>query len=554
MTVLGGLLRGESVTSALFVLSLVSALGLGLGRLRVRGIGLGSAGVLFAGLAIGRLGIGIAPELSHLVKELGLILFVFTIGMQIGPGFLASIRRHGLLLNALAATVVVLGAVATVGLAWLVGIPPPIAVGLFCGATTNTPALGAAQEVLSGAGIDPGAAGMGYALGYPFGVLGTIGSLILLRWIFGMDVRREVRAFEATEDVRHEPVEHRSLVVQNPALDGSTLQDVPRLAAGGVVVSRLRRAEHAEAEAVRADTRLHVGDVVLAVATRRALDELEKVLGARVAEDLMDAPGIITTRRILVTHDRVLGNAIHALESRVGVTCTRVTRSGLELVARPELRVQFGDVLQVVGTEDAIAETARWVGNATRELDVTRLGAVFLGILLGILLGTVPIRLPGLPVALRLGLAAGPLLAAIVLSAVGRLGRVVFYMPTNANLALRELGITLFMASVGLGAGAHFAAHPLTLESAGWVGAGAAVTVVPLVVVGIVSRLVLRLDYVRLCGLVAGSMTDPPALAFGNALLGGDAASTTYAAVYPLTMVLRVVTAQMLALVTIGGG
>lgn len=553
-TTLTGLLRGDSVPSAVFILALVSALGLGLARVRVRGIGLGSAGVLFAGIALGRVGIHVDHELAHFVKELGLILFVFTIGLQIGPGFLASIRRHGLELNALAATVVVLGAVLTPTIAWLVGIPPAVAVGLFSGATTNTPSLGAAQEVLAAAGVDPGAAGMGYALGYPLGVLGTIATLILLQRLFAMDVPRELAAFEALHGAGHDPLERRSLVVRNPGLDGLAVRDVPILARLAVVLSRVRRVGRDDVEAVRADTRLHVGDVVLAVATTSALDELETMLGPRVADDLMRAPGVLTMRRIVVTHDAALGEAIRALESRADVTVTRVTRSGLELPARPDLRVQFGDVLQVVGTESAIAELARTVGNATRELDVTRLGAVFLGIGLGVALGMVPIHLPGLPVPLRLGLAAGPLLAAIVLSAIGRLGRVVFYMPANANAALRELGITFFMAMVGLGAGAHFAAHPLTLETAGWVVAGAAVTVVPLLVVAVVARLARRLDYVRLCGLVAGSMTDPPALAFGNAVLRSDAASTTYAAVYPLTMVLRVIAAQVLALFTVGAG
>ena len=294
--------------------------------------------------------------------------------------------------------------------------------------------------------------------------------------------------------------------------------------------------------------------MVLAVAPQSVLDELQLVMGTRAPDDLANAPGAVTTRRVVVTRDRVLGEPIRALESRLGVTCTRLTRSGLELAPRPELAVQFGDVLQVVGTEAAVAETATALGNLTRELDVTRLGAVFLGILLGVALGSVPIRLAGLPVALRLGLAAGPLLAAIVLSAVGRLGRVVFYMPANANLALRELGITFFMASVGLGAGAHFAAHPLTLESAGWVAAGAVVTMLPLLAVAVLARLVRRLNYVRLCGLIAGSMTDPPALAVGNTLLGGETASTTYAAVYPLTMLLRVGAAQVLALFMVGGG
>lgn len=554
MTVLAELLRGHSVPSAVFILALVSAVGLGLARVRVRGVGLGSAGVLFAGIAFGRAGIHIDHELAHFVKELGLILFVFTIGMQIGPGFLAAIRRHGLVLNTLAATVVALGAVMTPGIAWLVGIPPAVAVGLFSGATTNTPSLGAAQEVLAAAGVDPGAAGMGYALGYPLGVLGTIVVLMLLQRLFATDVARELATFDALHGARPEPLERRSVVVRNPGVDGLAVRDVPVLARLHVVLSRVQRVGGGEVEAIRSDTRLHVGDVVLAVATGSALDELEVVLGPRVTDDLTRAPGALTTRRVVVTHDAALGEAIGALESRAAVTVTRVTRSGLELLARPDLTLQFGDVLQVVGTETAVAETATAVGNAARELDVTRLGAVFLGIAFGVALGTFPIHLPGLPVPLRLGLAAGPLLAAIVLSAIGRLGRVVFYMPANANHALRELGITLFMAMVGLGAGAHFAAHPLTLETAGWVAAGAAVTMAPLLVVAIGARLLLQLDYVRLCGLVAGSMTDPPALAFGNAVLRSDAASTTYAAVYPLTMVLRVVAAQVLALVTVGAG
>jgi putative transport protein len=366
-----------------------------------------------------------------------------------------------------------------------------------------------------------------------------------------MDVGREVQAFEAAEAARREPLERRSLVVQNPNLDGLALRELSFLRELGVVVSRLRRAGRAEVETVRDDSRLHVGDVVLAVAPQRVLDRLQLAVGARAAEDLASAPGVVTNRRVVVTRDLVLGQPIRTLESRLGVTCTRVTRSGLELAARPELAVQFGDVLQVVGTETAVAEAATAVGNAARELDVTRFGAVFLGIVFGIALGSVRIALPGLPVALRLGLAGGPLVAAIALSAIGRLGRIVFYMPANANLALREFGITLFMASVGLGAGAHFAAHPLTLEILGWLAASTVVTVVPLLAVGVVARLVRRLDYVRLCGLVAGSMTDPPALAFGNTLLGGDAASTTYAAVYPLTMLLRVITAQMLALLAV---
>ena len=251
MTFLADLFRGDTVTSAMFVLSVVSALGLGLGKLRLGGIALGSAGVLFAGIAFGRAGIRIAPDVAHFVKESGLVVFVFTIGMQIGPGFLASLRRHGLELNALAAAVVVLGTAATIALTWLVGMPPPIAVGLFCGATTNTPALGAAQEVLSATGVEPGAAGMGYALGYPLGVLGTIGSLILFRRLFGVDVAREVQAFETAEAARHEPLERRTLVVQNPNLDGLALGDVPILAHLGVAISRLRRAGRTEVEGAR---------------------------------------------------------------------------------------------------------------------------------------------------------------------------------------------------------------------------------------------------------------------------------------------------------------
>ncbi len=546
------------IAHGLLVLCLVTVAGLALGSLKVRGAGLGVAGVLFSGIALGHLGWNLDPEVRHFLREFGLILFVYTIGMQVGPGFFASLRRHGLPLNLAAATIVLLGAGLTLALSRLLHLDMAVAVGVFAGATTNTPSLGAAQEALQHLpGIDPARAalpGLGYAVAYPFGIVGIILSMLALRAVFGVDLARERVAFEAAQRAGRARLERRTLVVANPNLDGLALRDVPGLAAGGVVVSRIRRVDAREVGPASPETVLRAGDALLAVGEPRRLEELRLVVGRASDEDLTAAPGPVAQRRIVVTRREVVGRPLGelALDTLAGVAVTRLTRADVELPASPDLRLQFGDMLNVVGSSDALERAREALGDSVRQLNHTGLIPVFVGIALGVLLGSLPVSVAGMPAPLRLGLAGGPLLVAIVLSRIGRVGPLLWYMPVNANVLLRELGILLFLGCVGLTAGAHFVETLTSGDGWRWMAAGAVVTVVPLLLVGAILRVFLRTNFLSLCGLLSGSMTDPPALAFANAVSGSEAPSVAYATVYPLTMLLRIVTAQVLVLVFVG--
>jgi len=385
---------------------------------------------------------------------------------------------------------------------------------------------------------------------YPLGIIGVILSMVALRHVVRVDVPGEVHALEAARRRDQARVTRATLRVENPQLGGLALRQVPGLTELGVVVSRILPEGENEAQPARLETVLHLGDLILAVGTQDRLARFALIVGPESERDLLAAPGRIMSRLIVVTHGRVLGKPLGelGLDQRYGVTVTRLTRAGVEMTAQPELELQFGDGLNVVGEETAIRQAAAVLGNSPKALDVTRFGGVFLGIALGVLLGSVPLPPRGMPVPLTLGLAGGPLLAAIILSSLGRLGSIVFYMPANANLALRELGIILFLASVGLASGERFVASVMSPEGLSAFGVGALITVVPLLGVAAVARLAFKLNYATLCGLLAGSMTDPPALAFSGTMTGSDAPSVAYATVYPLTMLLRVITAQLLVL------
>jgi len=538
-------------------LAVVAATGLAFGTVRIRGIGLGIAGVLFAGIFFGHFGWAapIHEEVLGFVREFGLILFVYTIGMQVGPGFTASLRRNGLPLNLLSAGIVFLGA----GLALLLGrlfhIDIAAVAGLFAGATTNTPALGAATEALKSVpGIDATRAalpGLSYAVAYPFGIIGIITAMILIRRIFKMDAAQEFARFEAEQKRGVEPLQRLNLVVENANLDGLALRDVRGSDVFGVVVSRIKRAAAPEAEPASLDTVLRCGDVLLAVGSASALERFKILVGRASELDLMKAPGNVIYERLVVTRKDVLGRTISelALEQLHDVIITRIQRAGIEMTAVSGLRLQFGDMLQVVGTRSSIDGAAAILGNSVKDLNAAHLVPIFLGIAFGLLLGSYPISIDGMPAPLRLGLAGGPLIAAILLSRIGRIGRVVWYLPATANLFLREFGIVLFLAAVGLKSGAHFVEALVHGGGFTWMLCGAIVTLVPLLIVAAIGRLFVKLNYVNLCGLLAGSMTDPPALAFANTAIGSDAPSVAYAAVYPLTMLLRIVVAQLIVLI-----
>jgi putative transport protein len=551
------LIRTPSVAQSAVLLSLVIGVGLALGSVHVRGIGLGIAGVLFAGLVAGdllrRTGVHVEERMLDFAREGGLVLFVYTIGIQVGPGFVASLRRNGLPLNLMAASVVVLGALLTVAIVWVGLVRVPVAAGLLAGATTNTPSLAAAQQALKdvpGARpVDAALPGMAYAVAYPFGILGILLTMVLTKAIFRIDPRAESDALSAMARRERPEIGTVTLEVTNPNLDDVPLARLPLHEDSGVVVSRIRKRDDGHTRVAHGDTVVHVGDVLLAVGPRPRLDQLRLIVGREINVNLKDAPAEkITARRILVSKPAALGQTVAELNlgQRFGVNVTRVARADLELPPA-NAPLQFGDTLTVVGEAQAIARVAQELGDSIKQLNHPQIIPLFLGIALGVIVGSWPLHL-GLPAPVRLGLAGGPLVVAILLSRLGNVGPLVWYVSPAANFMLRELGIVLFLACVGIRSGGGFLE---TLTRGGglwWIGYASAITLVPLMLVALVARAVYKLNYLTLCGMLAGSTTDPPALAFAEQMSGSDAPSVAYVTVYPLVMVLRVLCAQLIVL------
>ena len=544
--------RTQPIAHALGVLAFVCVIGMGLGSLKVKGVGLGTAGVLFAGILVGHFGKPVDHHTLDFVKEFGLILFVFTIGLQLGPGFFAALQQQGVKMNMLAAAVVFLGAAGAPLAGWLAGFDAAAVLGIFSGASTNTPSLGAGTQTLSTLpGIAPDRLtlpALAYAVTYPVAIVGIIGTLLLLKQIFRIDSAREAADFVAKNQGKAEPLERRTLVVTNPNLDGVRLEQVPGRIESRVTIARVRHGE--ETHAATDAAVIHRDDRLAVVGTRPGLDQFERVIGRRCEEDLVLSESTVTYRRVIVTARDVLGRTVGELDlgSRFSVAVTRVTRADIEMSAVPDLRLRFGDILQIVGSNADLDKAAAALGNSLKELNETHFIPFFIGITLGIALGTLPIAVPGLPQPLRLGLAGGPLIIALILSRVGSLRRQVWHMPVNTNLAFREFGIALFFAAVGLSAGAKFFSTVFSTLGLQWLLAGVCVTVLPLLLVGIFARAALKMNFMDLSGLLAGSMTDPPALAFASNVSNSDAPMVAYATVYPLTTLLRILSAQVLAI------
>lgn len=542
------LFTNDSVARTVVLLGIAGAAGSALGKIRVAGVSLGVAGVLFAGLFLGYLKLTIDTHVLEFVREFGLILFVYTLGLQIGPGFFGSLRARGLALNAFAVAVVLLGVLVTV--AWIAFgfVELPAGIGLLSGATTNTPSLAAAQEALRQVGAPASAPviqGLAYAVAYPFGIIGIILTMLLVRALFRVDVKAEVALAESSQASTAPRPATRNFEVRNANLVGRPLGKVPGLASSGVVVSRMSR--EGQVTVARPDTVLRLGDILHAVGPEDGLDELRIVVGAEAGIDLKALPGPVTNSRLIVTHSAVFGKQLSDVTvfAEHNVVVTRVTRNGIEFSATPGFRLQFGDVLMVVGESPQIEAVAQVVGNSNKALNSPQPIPFFVGIALGVIVGSIPLAIPGLPAAVKLGLAGGPLLVAILLSRAANTGPLVWHMPTNANHMLREVGITLFLAAVGLRSGEKFVEVLLGADGLRWMLYGAVVTAVPLVIVGLVARAWKKLNYAELCGLLAGSMTDPPALAFAQQTTGSDAPAVAYATVYPLVMLMRVFSAQL---------
>lgn len=546
------LFGNESVARTVILLAAAGAAGTALGKLKVRGVGLGVAGVLFAGLALGHLKLAPHHEVLDFVREFGLILFVYTLGLQIGPGFFASLRSRGLMLNLFAASVVLSGTAVAAALILTGRVPITAGLGLLSGATTNTPSLAAAGEAFKQVGAAPDATaiqGLAYAVAYPFGILGIILAMLTVRTVFRVDVAAEVRAAEASLRPAVPPPTGRNLEVRNANLVGRRIDAIPGLAGSGVVISRFSR--NGVVAVARLDTTLALGDVLHAVGPEEGLDSLRVVVGADAGVDLKAIPGDVTNRRLLVTQGAVLGKALGEISTLAqhNVVVTRVTRQGLEFTPTAGFRLQFGDILMAVGEAPGIDAVAAAVGNSPKALEHPHPIPFFLGIALGVVVGSIPLLVPGLPAPVKLGLAGGPLVVAILLSRAANTGSLVWHLPPSANLALREIGITLFLAAVGMKSGEKFVSILLDGDGLVWLGWGAVVTAVPLMVVGLLARAWKKINYPEICGLLAGSMTDPPALAFAQQTTASDAPAVAYASVYPLVMLLRVFCAQLLVFV-----
>ena len=538
------------------LLALVAVLGLWIGNWRIYGVGLGIGGVLFGGIAVGHFvgyfGAQLDMHTLHFIQEFGLILFVYTIGIQVGPGFFASLRTSGLKLNLFAALLVLVGFIVAFLIHKLFGVPLPVILGTYSGAVTNTPSLGAGQQILSELGAQPsemGIMGMGYAVAYPFGICGILLTMWLVRLVFKINVEREARHFEQQSGHQKRNLQTINLAVRNPNLDGLMLQEIPSLDDGQVICSRLKRGEALMVP--HATTRIQLDDLVHLVGEPEALKRVKLVIGEEVETSLSTQGTDLRVVRVVVTNEQVLSKSLLELDLKVkyDVVVSRLNRAGVELVPGNHSTLQFGDILNLVGRPEAIEAVASLVGNAQQKLQQVQMLPVFIGIGLGVVLGSIPFYIPGFPAALKLGLAGGPLVVALILSRIGSIGPLYWFMPPSANLALRELGIVLFLAVVGLKAGGNFVETLVQGEGMLWMAFGVAITLIPLMTVAVLARWLAQINYLTLCGLLAGSMTDPPALAFANNLHPtSEASSLAYATVYPLVMFLRILSPQLLAI------
>ncbi|MBI9066351.1 MAG: putative transporter [Salinivirgaceae bacterium] len=550
MDSLVSLFSGTGTASTIVFLSLAGLLGILLGKVKLLNIKLGIAGVLFSGLLLGHLGATSNPETLHFAKEFGLILFVYTIGLEVGPRFMNSLKSQGLSLNMMASLIVFLNVGIAIAIKFIFKVPLVTIAGLLSGAVTNTPSLGAAEQVLRDQGGDlaqnAAQIGIGYALAYPFGILGIIFTMILIRVFFKIKIEKEAK--EYTDDLNKNRVklESVSIKVTNPNLVGVKIKELKNTIKEEFVISRLVRNQ--QISIPDEDLTIENGDILTGVSTEKYFSELKLKIGDVTIVKKPEIIGAVAMKHILVTNKRLVGKTIEqiGIYRRYPANITRIFRAGSDIMANPDSTIEFGDTVRVVGKKDILEEVANELGDSMKELSHPNVLPIFLGIFLGIVIGSIPIYIPGLPAAAKLGLAGGPLLVAIFLGHKGRIGKLDFYMTPGANLMLREIGIVLFLACVGLSSGENFVSS-LMNGGLAWMGYGALITFIPLIIVGFIARL-RKYNYLTISGFLAGSMTDPPALEFANSIAPVQAQATAYATVYPLVMFLRVLTAQIMIL------
>ncbi len=540
-----------SVAHIVCLYAFVISLGVLLGKIKFFGVSLGVTFVLFTGILMGHFGFTGEIHILHFLREFGLILFVFCIGLQVGPSFFSSFKKGGMSLNLLAVGIVLLNIAVTLAIYFLANgrVELPMMIGILYGAVTNTPGLGAAQEALNQLNYTGEPIALGYACAYPLGVVGIIGSIIAIRYIFRISLAKEDEQIKVQDnDTKHKP-HNMHLEVRNESINGKTLLQVKDFLGRPFVCSRIRHEGHVSIP--NHETVFYTGDQLFIVCSEEDAEAITAFIGKEIQVDWEKQDMPMVSRRILVTKSEINGKKLGSMHFRsmYGVNVTRVNRSGMDLFADPNLVLQVGDRVMVVGQQDAVERVAGVLGNQLKRLDTPNIVTIFVGIFMGIILGSLPIAFPGMPTPVKLGLAGGPLVVAILIGRFGHKLKLVTYTTMSANLMLREIGIVLFLASVGIEAGEHFVQTVVHGDGLLYVGYGFLITVIPLLIIGAVARLYFKVNYFTLMGLIAGSNTDPPALAYANQVVSGnDAAAVGYSTVYPLSMFLRIIAGQMILL------
>ena len=539
-----------TMVQAVIIISLVSALGLYLGRIKIFGISLGITFVFFAGILAGHLGIVVNKDMLYFAQSFGLILFVYALGLQVGPGFFSSLKKGGVAMNMMGLGVILLGLIMTVGLHWVTGVSLSNMVGLLCGAVTNTPALGAAQQALLQ--IDPtntkGVTDMALAcaVAYPLGVVGVILAIIILRALFADKKQKDLK--EQRDTTTYVAEFH----VSNPAIYEKSIKDVMKLTDKHFVISRVWR--NGKVSIPTSDTLLHEHDHLLIISVKSDVENIKVLFGEQENVDWNKADidwnaidSQLISRRIAVTRNRVNGVKLGSLRLRnlYGINITRVNRAGIDLLASPDLRLQIGDRLTIVGEANSVNTVGKILGDEIKRLNNPNLLALFIGISLGMLLGALPITLPGMSTPVKLGIAGGPIIVGILMGAFGPRFHLTTYTTMSANLMLRQLGIIIYLAGLGIDSGVHFFETVFRAEGLLWIGLGFLLTIVPVLIVGFIASQFFKLDYAHNVGMLCGSMANPMALSYANTTVDGDEPSVSYATVYPLSMFIRVISAQL---------
>lgn len=552
MNWLASLFTEPSVAQAAIMYAIVIALGIALGKLKIFGISFGITWVLFMGLLFSYLGITINKEIEHFLKEFGLIIFVYAIGLQVGPGFFSSLKKSALSNNGLAASIVLLGVLITVSFFYFTNHHIAILTGVMSGAVTNTPGLAAAQAAVKDLHVDQVSSGtitLAYAVAYPFAVVGIIISLVILKKVLKVDLEKERELHRKLDLLQSNRPVSVPINLENKQLIGQPVRSVFGMLNEHVIISRMLH--KGEIITPTPDTLLAEGDVLQFVTPKKTLEKIKLLVGTESSLNLKKASSAdLISRSIVVTRKEVthmrLGN-IPEIQHE-SLTITRIKRAGIEMVAHGNIFLQLGDLVTIVGSEEGVKQFTEVVGNSLKRLESPDLGPIFIGIVFGIILGSIPFQIPNIPVAVKIGMAGGPLIVALLLSRYGNYLYLNNYTTNSANLMIRELGIGLFLASVGLGSGNNIATAFADGSGYRWILMGITITMVPLLIMGVVAKKYFRKSYFEICGLLTGACTDPPALAFALKMAGNDIPSATYATVYPMTMILRILAAQLLIL------